>query len=133
MSLRERLEALVAEKDLGPRRDEARAAFAFRSCSLCAFTFWTSGWPSLNFSPRRPSSTARAASCVLNDVPVGSTATWGRASSSWPAPLISPACLSAASMVIRRAWAWTKSSFSLAIEVETAETLPSGTKRSWLL
>jgi 2,3,4,5-tetrahydropyridine-2,6-dicarboxylate N-succinyltransferase len=38
MTLRERLEALVAEKDLGPRRDEARAAFAELRAALAAGT-----------------------------------------------------------------------------------------------
>ncbi len=74
----------------------------------------------------------RPAICVLKAVTVASTATWGSTSRASPRACISRACLSAASMVIRRAWAWTKSSFSLAIEVETAETLPSGTKRSWV-
>ena len=110
----------------------ARACLAFLSCPTWACTFWTSGWPALYFSERRPSSTASPAIWVLNAVTVGSVATWGRASSSSPRACISRACLSAASMVMRRVWAWTKSSFSRAIEVETADTLPSGTKRSWV-
>ena len=36
MSLRERIESLVAEKDLGPRRDDARAAFAELRAALSA-------------------------------------------------------------------------------------------------
>jgi hypothetical protein len=111
----------------------ARASFAFLSCSTWAFTFWTSGWPSLNFSESRPCSTARPASCVLKPITTASAATCGSASSSWPSACISRACLSAASIVMRRACAWTKSSLSLVIEVETAETLPSGTNRSCVL
>ena len=128
-----RLRSWVNSASSPSRICTARARLAFSSCSTWAFTFWTSGWPSLNFSERRPSSTVSPAICVLKAVTVTSTATWGRTPRSSPRPCISRACLSAASMVIRRAWACTKSSFSLVIEVETAETLPSGTKRSWVL
>ena len=111
----------------------ARTSLAFWSCSIWALTFCTSGWPSRYFSPSRPSSTERLASWELKPVTTGSAATCGSASSSSLRARISLACLSAASIAIRRACACTKSSWSLAIEVLTAVTLPSGTNRSWLL
>ncbi len=131
--LRLALAGAARTRPRGRRGSAARApACAFLSCSTWAFTFWTSGWPSLNFSPSRPSSTARPASWVLKPITTESEADLRQRVEVLARLCISAACLSAASIVIRRACACTKSSLSLAIEVETAETLPSGTNRSWL-
>ena len=116
------------------RRSASRARpCAFRTWSIWAWTFCTSGCASLYFSLRRGSSRFSVATWLLRLTTRASVATWGTVSRLWPRARICAICLSAASSAMRRPCASTWSSLSLVIELVTAETLPSGTNRSWRL
>ena len=62
----------------------ARVSLAVCSCTIWAWTFWTSGWPSLNFSLSRERSTVSAAIWALRPATTASAATWGIASRLFP-------------------------------------------------
>ena len=88
-----RLRSWVNSASSPSRICTARARFAFSSCSTWAFTFWTSGWPSLNFSERRPSSTVSPAICVLKAIDRGVDRDLGQDAEVLAAPLHLPRLL----------------------------------------